>query len=258
MQLYGAQTSGNLKNIPAKTVVALKQQTAYSAARTNAGGLHASATRAAVNNAIAQNGAAASAANNGAPLGTLNQIHGGSSPSSTSSGLGDWLRGVGESVGGPIGGIASFAASAADRTQEIAGRVGEAYASSWSRAGDWWEEHGDKVLLGASLVAMAVCIAASAGACLALSAVVITATIIDGKVNRGWSNEQAVGYGLVSVLTLGVGGGALSSMTHVGMSATRVTAAGANALHSPIAAYVGVGVVTNLPGVLMQPNGTEG
>ena len=122
----------------------------------------------------------------------------------------------------------------------------------------WWKEHGDEVLLVAGIVAAGVCIAVSFGTCAIVTVAVAAATIVDGKKLRGWTNEQAATYGLVTVLSLGMAGGATSTMTYAGMSARSLAAAESTASRAGIEVmqvtkpqFILTGSMTNVPGAVM-------
>ena len=173
------------------------------------------------------------------------------------SGGGLWgsLSSAWDSTTSAISGAAHSVGNAASNVWDA---TASAASDAWDATEDFWGEYGDEFLLVAGLVAAGVCIVASAGLCVGVTVAVATATIIDGKSNRGWSNEQAVTYGLVTALSLGTAGGATSLMTHTFMGArsvARVEAAAlslqAEAVEVVVSQYVLTGAMTNVPGAVM-------
>ncbi|WP_203657266.1 RHS repeat-associated core domain-containing protein, partial [Demequina activiva] len=129
----------------------------------------------------------------------------------------------------------------------------------------FWEDHGDKVMIGAGVVAAGVCIAVSFGTCAVVTAVVVSVTIADGLAYRDWSAEQAVGYGTISALTLGVGGAGMGSLTYRGMAPELVddawrfaTTWGTQVTQVGRVQYSGLVSTTNLPGTYFAGMGGAG
>lgn len=75
--------------------------------------------------------------------------------------------------------------------------------------GRWWNDHGGKVLTGLAIAGAAVCVFASAGACMGALAVGWAARSLDRTYRYGFSNSWRTNLadGVVTGLTFGIGQG---------------------------------------------------